>query len=295
MEPRCFMRGKRLERCLAAIDHEKKRKAFAGSSATNGIAHGRAAVLFGFSSRPALARWQMSRTLTLIAFDADDTLWHNERFFQEAQARCFHLLAEFGESAELGQALQAAERRNIPHYGFGIKGFTLSMMEMALAVSGGALAHRHMAGILELGRDMLAHPVELLPGAAETLAALKGRFDLMLITKGDLFDQERKISHSGLADMFGHVEIVSDKTEATYRRLFDRHGQGARRAMMVGNSLKSDVNPALDAGAHAVHVPHGHAWDFEHDAARDGHPRFHAIATLAELPALIDRLEADVE
>jgi putative hydrolase of the HAD superfamily len=235
----------------------------------------------------------MERRLTLIAFDADDTLWHNERFFQEAQQRFFSLLAAHADAAEVHDALLAVERRNIPAYGFGIKGFTLSMLETAVDVTKWALTGVQAKAILELGREMLAHPVELLPGCAETLAALHGRFELMLVTKGDLFDQERKIAHSGLSDFFSHVEIVSDKSADTYRRLFDRHGQGARRAMMVGNSLKSDVNPALDAGAYGVHVPHGHKWALEHDEARESHPRFHVIETLSDLPALIDALESE--
>jgi putative hydrolase of the HAD superfamily len=232
----------------------------------------------------------MPKALTTIAFDADDTLWHNERFFHEAQGQFFDLLAAFGTREMLHDALLDTERRNIPAYGFGIKGFTLSMMETALAVSGGALEPRQTAAILALGRDMLAHPVDLLDGVAETLASLHGRFDLMVITKGDLFDQERKLAHSGLADFFGHVEIVSDKTMPVYRRIFDRHAQGARRAMMVGNSLKSDVIPAIEAGAWGVHMPHGLTWALEHAEPPQSHPQFRALDGLQDLLPLVEMI-----
>jgi putative hydrolase of the HAD superfamily len=232
----------------------------------------------------------MARTLTAIAFDADDTLWHNERFFHDAQADFRALLQGLADPEAVDAALLDTERRNIGRYGFGVKGFTLSMLETALQLGGADLPGASVSRILELGKAMLAHPVELLPGAAECLAALHGRFDLLLITKGDLFDQERKVVHSGLADMFGHVEIVSDKTADAYSRIFDRHAQGARRAMMVGNSLKSDVIPALQAGAWGVHVPHAQTWALEHAEAPQADPRFRAIAALSELPDLVDMI-----
>lgn len=232
----------------------------------------------------------MPRTLTAIAFDADDTLWHNERFFQDAQAEFCGLLENHADAPAINTALLDTERRNIGFYGFGVKGFTLSMLETALQVSGGTLPGSALARILDIGRAMLAHPVELLPGAAECLSALHGRFDLILITKGDLFDQERKVVHSGLAPLFAHVEVVSDKTPDVYRRIFDRHAQGARRAMMVGNSLKSDVIPALEAGAWGVHVPHGLTWALEHAEAPQAHARFRAISGLPDLLNLVDMI-----
>jgi putative hydrolase of the HAD superfamily len=232
----------------------------------------------------------MARILTAIAFDADDTLWHNERFFQDAQAEFRALLGDAAAPDAVDAALLATERLNIGIYGFGVKGFTLSMMETALALTGGRLSGNAALRILELGREMLAHPVELLPGAAECLAALQGRHDLLLITKGDLFDQERKVEHSGLRDAFSHIEITTDKTPSMYKRVFDRHAQGARRALMVGNSLKSDVIPALEAGAWGVHVPHGLTWALEHAEAPQAHPRFRTIAALSELPSLVEMI-----
>ena len=149
--------------------------------------------------------------LTTIGFDADDTLWHNERFFRLTQARFTELLADHADSARLGERLLAAERRNVGIYGFGVKGFTLSMIETAVEVSGGAVPGAVIAEILAAGREMLAHPIELLPEARAAVEALAGRYRLVLVTKGDLIDQERKLAQSGLGDLFDAVEIVSDK------------------------------------------------------------------------------------
>lgn len=227
------------------------------------------------------------RPLTTIAFDADDTLWHNERFFQESQQRFAALLQDFAGSQTVDAALLAAERRNIGFYGFGVKGFTLSMLETATSLAGDALPAATVREVLSLGKAMLEHPVELLPGVMETLQSLRGDYTLLVVTKGDLFDQERKLVQSGLADFFDHVEIVSDKTTDTYRRVFDRHGHGAGRAMMIGNSLKSDVVPALEAGSWAVHVPHAVTWALEHAEEPVGHPRYLRAGAFDRLPALI--------
>src|SRR5690606_12602591 len=156
--------------------------------------------------------------------------------------------------------LLEAERRNLAFYGFGIKGFTLSMIETAIEVTGGAVTAAVIGEILAAGREMLRHPIETLPHAVEALAALSATHRLVLITKGDLFDQERKLAQSGRGAFFAAVEMVSDKEATTYRRIFARHGEGPERAMMVGNSLKSDVVPAIAAGAYGVHVPHDLTW-----------------------------------
>ncbi|MAS03507.1 MAG: HAD family hydrolase [Ahrensia sp.] len=233
------------------------------------------------------------RPLTAIAFDADDTLWHNERFFQDSQQRFTMLLEPFADPGRIDAELLAAERRNIGFYGFGIKGFTLSMLETATTLCGDDLPPAIVREILSLGKAMLDHPVELLPGVVETLQALGDHYTLLVITKGDLFDQERKLVQSGLADHFDHVEIVSDKTPEVYRRVFDRHGQGPARAMMIGNSLKSDVLPALEAGCWAVHVPHDLTWALEHSDEPTGHPRYRSVSGLSVIPALIAELQPD--
>lgn len=225
--------------------------------------------------------------LTTIGFDADDTLWQNEQFFRMTERQFAELLADFAEADHLSERLLQAERRNLGHYGFGIKGFTLSMIETAIEVTDGKVPSRVIADILDAGREMLRHPVETLPHARETLTALAGSHRLVLITKGDLFDQERKVAASGLGDLLDAVEIVSDKKADTYRTLFARHGDGPEHAMMVGNSLKSDVIPAIEAGGWGVHVPHDLTWDLEHAKAPREAERFHEMPTLAELPALV--------
>jgi putative hydrolase of the HAD superfamily len=222
-------------------------------------------------------------SLTTIGFDADDTLWQNEQFFRLTERRFAELLADYAEPGHLVERLLAAERKNLASYGFGIKGFTLSMIETAIEVTEGRAPAEVIQAILETGREMLSHPVETLPHVRETLEALASEYRLVMITKGDLFDQERKLAASGLGDFFDAVEIVSDKKPDTYSRIFSRHGDGPERAMMVGNSLKSDVLPALDAGGWGVFVPHELTWVLEHAEEPANHPRFRKIAHLGEL------------
>lgn len=229
-------------------------------------------------------------TIVSVGFDADDTLWHNEKHFKLSEDRFAALLGDHGDPATLKTRLLDAERRNLSTYGFGIKGFTLSMIETALEVTEGRVDQTVIRTLLDMGRDMLAHPIEPLPHARATLEALRGEVRLILVTKGDLFDQERKLAQSGLGDLFDAVEIVSDKTPAVYDTVFRRHGAGADTAMMIGNSLKSDVIPALSVGAHGVHVPHDLLWDLEHAEAPTGHPRYYVLDTLAGVPDLVARL-----
>ncbi len=221
--------------------------------------------------------------ITAIGFDADDTLWQNESVFRLTQARLAELLSGHADPDHLAERLLAAERRNLGHYGFGVKGFLLSMIETAIEVSGGRVPASVIAEIIAAGREMLAHPIELLPQARAAVEAAAARFRVLLITKGDLLDQERKLAQSGLGDLFHAVEIVSDKTPAIYRRIFARHGSGASRGVMVGNSLKSDVLPMLEAGGWGVHVPHPLTWALEHAEPPQGHRRFAALSGLGEL------------
>jgi putative hydrolase of the HAD superfamily len=225
--------------------------------------------------------------LTTIGFDADDTLWQNEQFFRLTERRLTELLADHAPGVDVAARLLEAERRNLGLYGFGIKGFVLSMIETAIEVTEARAPASVIAEILAAGREMLAHPIEILPHARETLERLAGTYRLVLITKGDLFDQERKLAQSGLGDLFEAVEIVSDKSAATYARIFGRHGDGAERSMMVGNSLKSDVVPAIEAGGWGVHVPHELTWVLERVDAPLAAPRFREIGHLGELPALL--------
>jgi putative hydrolase of the HAD superfamily len=226
-------------------------------------------------------------SLTTIGFDADDTLWQNEQFFRMTEDRFVALLGAHGQAAEITGRLLEAEKRNLAFYGFGIKGFTLSLIESAIEITKGEVSTSAIAEILGWGREMLDHPVETLPHARETLEALAGDYTLVLITKGDLFDQERKLAASGLGELFDAVEIVSDKNAATYERIFARYGDGAARAMMVGNSLKSDILPALAAGAWAVHVPHDLTWALEHAEEPVGNVRYRKLVDLGGLDELV--------
>ncbi|GHD98703.1 haloacid dehalogenase [Allgaiera indica] len=228
--------------------------------------------------------------LTTIGFDADDTLWQNEQFFRMTQDHFAELLKDYAEPAHLEERLLAAERRNVGHYGFGIKGFTLSMIETAIEVTEGQVPAAVISDLIAAGQEMLRHPVELLPHARATVEALAGRYRVVLITKGDLLDQERKLAQSGLGDLFDGVEIVSNKTAPVYAEIFARHGGGAGQAMMVGNSMRSDVIPVLEAGGWGVFVPHDLTWALEHDAAPVGHPRFCELPDLGALPDLLERL-----
>jgi putative hydrolase of the HAD superfamily len=229
----------------------------------------------------------MARHLTTIGFDADDTLWQNEQFFRLTERRFAELLADHADPDHLSERLLEAEKRNLGVYGFGIKGFTLSMIETAIEVTRGRVPGEVIERILAAGRKMLAHPVETLPHVRETLEALAGDYRLVMITKGDLFDQERKLAQSGLGELFQAVEIVSDKKPATYERIFSERGDGAGRAMMVGNSLKSDVVPAIEAGGWGVFVPHELTWVLEHVEAPTDAPRFRQIGHLGELAPVI--------
>ena len=233
----------------------------------------------------------MAEKLTTIAFDADDTLWHNEQFFRITQDRFFRLLADHADPDHLDQRLLEAERRNVGHYGFGIKGFMLSMIETAIEVTDSKVPASVIAEIIAAGQEMLRHPIELLPHAREAVEAAASRYRVLLITKGDLLDRERKLAQSGLGELFDGVEIVSDKTAPVYTRIFDDRAEGAARAMMVGNSMKSDVLPVIEAGGWGVYVPHGQTWALEHADPPEGHGRFREIPDLGALMPLLFEFE----
>ncbi|QYF87234.1 HAD family hydrolase [Brevundimonas sp. PAMC22021] len=227
-------------------------------------------------------------SITTVGLDADDTLWHNETIFRLTHARFVELLADHGDEDVIEARLAGVEQRNLRLYGYGVKGFTLSMIETAMELTDGNLPASVTREILAAGREMLAHPVETLPGVDEALAALSERYRLLLITKGDLLDQERKLAASGLGDLFAAVEIVSEKTADTYARIFTRHGTGAEDAAMAGNSMKSDVLPALQAGAYAAHIPYAVTWAHEVADAPEGHDRYGALDSIADLPGWLE-------
>jgi putative hydrolase of the HAD superfamily len=231
-----------------------------------------------------------SNSLTAIGFDADDTLWQNEYFFRMTEEKFAGMLSDFAESDHITERLLQAERRNLEFYGYGIKGFTLSMIETAIEVTEDKVPAAVLHDILRIGREMLRHPVETLPYVRETLMDLHGHYHLVLITKGDLFDQERKLAQSGLGELFDDIQIVSEKNSSTYQRIFGLSGRSPQESMMVGNSLKSDVIPAIEAGSVGVHIPHDLTWVHEHAEPPLSNPRFHSIEHLGELPELLTKL-----
>ena len=231
--------------------------------------------------------------ITTIGFDADDTLWHNEVFFRLTQNRFAELLADYVAPEVLHDQLLAVERRNLGLYGYGVKGFTLSMIETALEITKGDVPGRVIAELMATGREMLAHPIDLLPNAQKTVTELAESHRIILITKGDLLDQERKLAQSGLGDLFHGVEIVSDKTATVYQQVFARHGAKIDQSMMVGNSLKSDVLPVIAAGGWGVHIPHDLTWALEHAEEPIGNPRFRSLTNLAALSDLVEKIGMD--
>ncbi len=223
-----------------------------------------------------------------LGFDADDTLWHNETLFTAAHRKFHELLAAWHDPAAADRALYATELRNLPLYGYGAKGFTLSAIETAIELTEGRVSANELRSLVALGREILAHPVELLDAVPDTLAALAAAgHRMLLITKGDLHHQERKILASGLAAHFLATEVVSEKDEATYARVLARHGIAPERFLMVGNSLKSDIAPVLRLGGCAAHIPYHLTWEHEKlDVLPPAPGRFFTLASLRELPAL---------
>jgi putative hydrolase of the HAD superfamily len=228
--------------------------------------------------------------IDLICVDADDTLWHNVRHFEAALGVLHEVLGPYVAPELARERMDAVEARNLAIYGYGVKSFTLSMVETAVELGGEALPAAAVRDILAAGRDLMRHPIELLPDVEAALDALAERARLVLVTKGDLFHQEAKLAASGLGERFAGVEIVSDKTAEGFRRLFERYEAPAARSAMAGDSVRSDILPALAAGAWAAHVPHEIDWVHERADAPDDHPRFKRLARLGDLPAWIDEI-----
>lgn len=228
-----------------------------------------------------------------IAFDADDTLWHNESNFAISQQEIYALLSPYADEATLKERLFAIEMRNLRLFGYGAKGFTLSVIETAIEISEGRVTAREIQVILDGGKALLARPVELLPGVRETLEDLAGRYNLMLITKGDLFHQESRIAASGLGDLFAALEIVSEKDVPTYERIFRRYHLNPATFLMVGNSVRSDILPIVELGARAIYIPYEITWQHEvADPAHAAHDGWWELASISELPARLAEMEA---
>lgn len=198
-----------------------------------------------------------------IAFDADDTLWRNEEIFMKAQQHFIDILLDYHDRDYIIPHLEKIQIRNISSFGYGIKGFTLSMIETAIELTEGRIKGHEIHNIITLAREMLEAPIHLLPTVKETLMALKDEYQLMAITKGDLLDQEGKFARSGIADLFDHIEIVSEKKPDIYANILNRYQIQKDEFLMLGNSLKSDILPVLDIGAMAIHVPYHSTWIHE--------------------------------
>lgn len=228
----------------------------------------------------------------LIAFDADDTLWPNQPHFDLAEERLYALLSHYGTAEQLSNQFFALQRENLPLFGYGAKSFMLSMIETVIRLTNGQVSGQEIQHILDHGKRLLDYSIELLPHVPQVLAAVKAQgIPLMLLTKGDLFDQESKLARSGLGDLFDHVEIVSEKNEATYQRLLARHGVPAEEFVMIGNSLKSDVLPVARLGGRAVYVPYYTTWVMERVSEADlAGVSFQQVDSLAELPAWLAQL-----
>ncbi len=228
--------------------------------------------------------------ITTVGLDADDTLWHNETIFRLTQDRLRAMLADYADEVTTNAKLAEVETRNLRLYGYGVKGFTLSMIETAMELTRNEPPGRLIADILAAGREMLQEPVEPLPGVEIALAELSAHYRLVLITKGDLLHQEQKLAASGLGDLFAAVEIVSEKDASTYARVFDRHGTGSVQAVMCGNSLRSDILPALEAGAWAAYIPYSITWAHELAEVPTDQSRFVELGSITDLPAWVQGL-----
>jgi len=200
------------------------------------------------------------KDIKVIGFDADDTLWVNETYFRDAELEFAKLLAKYETANKIDQELFKMEMKNLPLYGYGVKGFALSMVEMALELSNNEVSNSTINAILNIGKDMLNKPVELLEGVEETLKTLSSDYKLILVTKGDLLDQERKLEKSGLIDYFHHIEVLSDKQEANYSKLLNHLDIKPSEFLMIGNSLKSDILPLVNLKAKAIHIPFHTTW-----------------------------------
>lgn len=229
--------------------------------------------------------------IDVIAFDADDTLWHTEYLYHEARDRLVEVLADYVDATTLADRLDETEIGNLPLYGYGTKSFLLSMVETVIEVTGGRIRGDDVARVIEIGRQMLTAEVRLLDDVEATLAALQPHYALMVITKGDASEQMPKLTRSGLTGYFTYLEVVGTKTEATYARILNQYGFGPDRFLMVGNSLRSDILPVLALGGFGIYVPSEILWSHEHvDNPPSDNDRYYELDHIADLPDLIRRL-----
>lgn len=226
--------------------------------------------------------------IKVVGFDADDTLWVNETYFRNAEIEFAELLSQFETINTIDQELFKLELKNLPLYGYGIKGFMLSMVEMALQLSNYNVSNETIEAILNIGKDMLNKPVELLEGVEQTLKELSKNYKLILVTKGDLLDQERKLEKSGLIKYFHHIEVLSDKQEANYSRLLNHLDIKPSEFLMIGNSLKSDILPIINIKSKAIHVPFHTTWLHEQVSEEEtNNKEYKTISSLLDLKGIL--------
>lgn len=224
---------------------------------------------------------------SIIAFDADDTLWHNEPYFDEAQAKFAELFQDYASHQEILQLILTHQVKNLPLYGFGIKAFTLSMIDSALELTQSKIDGKGIEKIIQIGRDLLQKPVELMPEIEMVLASLYGKYKLIVATKGDLKDQHRKLHDSQMGHFFHHIEVMSDKKETDYQKMLGRLECKPETFLMIGNSLKSDVLPVLNLGGYAIHVPYHTTWEYEKIDFEIVHPNFKAVTHIHQILDLL--------
>src|SRR6476659_5255484 len=226
--------------------------------------------------------------IRLVGFDGDDTLWRSEDYYRAAQQEFEALLARYVDLDDVYARLYAVEKRNLALFGYGAKGMTLSMLEAAIEITGSRIEARDLHRIVAIGKSLLQHPVELLPGIADAVAAIARMHPVVLVTKGDLFHQEAKVRECGLAGLFRRIEIVSEKDAPTYARLLDEFGIDPREFVMIGNSLRSDIAPVLELGGWGIHMPYHVTWMHETDAVvADSARRLRRVARADELPGVV--------
>ena len=221
--------------------------------------------------------------IKVIAFDADDTLWHNEAFFREAEEKFCALLENYLPHHTVARELLQTEIKNIELYGYGIKAFMLSMVETAIRITDKQISNDALEKIMGFGRELLSKPVNLIDGVEEVLQAVTGKYRLVMATKGDLLDQERKLKKSGLEKYFHHIEIMSEKKEDDFQKLIKHLDVLPEEFAMIDNSLKSDIVPVLNLGGHAFHVPYHVTWAHEHIETRLEHPCFYQLQSIRDL------------
>ena len=231
--------------------------------------------------------------ISSIGFDADDTLWESEVFFSQVEKKFTQLIKSYGVEADIGKELYETEKRNLSKLGYGVKSFTLSMIESAHHLTQGSISSADTVQIVQWGKELLHHPVNLLPGVVDVLSRLQGHFAIYVITKGDNFHQQQKFVDSGLATFVTDIEIVQEKDSKAYKAILTKMGVAPEEFLMVGNSVRSDILPVLEIGSQAVHIPHETTWQYEtEDTERNDENNYPILESIRELPDFLSSMNS---